>query len=54
MRRERLSLENSLAENDEGRKENELIEDSTSNFTDEFDEMNEEQIIFEIRGFLIK
>uniref|UniRef100_A0A915LDF6 ANK_REP_REGION domain-containing protein n=1 Tax=Meloidogyne javanica TaxID=6303 RepID=A0A915LDF6_MELJA len=50
MRRERLSLENSLAEDDEGRKENELIEDSTSNFTDEFDEMNEEQIIFEIRA----
>ncbi|KAL7079117.1 hypothetical protein ACQ4LE_001516 [Meloidogyne hapla] len=50
MRRERLSLENSLAEDDEGRKENELIEDSTCNFKDEFDEMNEEQILFEIKA----
>ena len=50
MRRERLSIEKNLTEEDEGRKENEIFEDSTSNFNDEFDAMTEEQIFFEIRG----
>ncbi|KAF7629955.1 hypothetical protein Mgra_00009028 [Meloidogyne graminicola] len=48
MRRERLSIENSL--NEEGIKENDLIEDSTCYFNDEFDSMSDEKIFFEIRA----